>query len=204
MLVRVKGALRKPLRQVRVASYGLICLNLKPITHNSLRLLLVGALVFGLLGSCNPFAPTLSDVKIDRLALLGDRRTVKGFFEWFRNSYELRDTSLYGQILAPNFSFTFRDFANGNNEIWDRDTEMRIATNMFRQVRSTNLVWTWYVNADTSTTDTLASLERYFNLTVVADEQNVYMGTGTARLTLVRADSTHPWRIKSWVDIRDF
>ena len=154
--------------------------------------------------SCNPFAPSLDEVKVDRVALLGDRRTVKGFFEWFRNSYELRDTSLYGQVLGRDFIFSFTDFSNGNQERWDRDQEMRIATNMFRQIRSANLVWTWYVAADTASADTLARVERYFNLTVVLDESNAFTGTGTARLELVRADTTQPWRIRSWVDIRDF
>ena len=156
------------------------------------------------ISSCNPFAPALDEVKVDRVALLGDRRTVKGFFEWFRNSYELRDTSLYGQVLGRDFIFSFTDFSNGNQERWDRDQEMRIATNMFRQIRSANLIWTWYVSADTASTDTLARVERYFNLTVVLDESNAFTGTGTARLELTRPDTTQPWRIRSWVDIRDF
>lgn len=155
-------------------------------------------------GSCNPFAPKLDDVKVDRIALLGDRRTVQGFFQWFRNSYEMRDTSLYGQILTRDFVFSSRDFSTGNNTQWDRDTEMRIATNMFRQIRSANLVWSWYKTADTLDSDTVASVERYFNLSVQVDDQNTFTGTGTARLTLVRADTASPWRVRNWVDIRDF
>lgn len=154
--------------------------------------------------ACNPFAPRLEEIKVDRIALLGDRRSVKGFFEYFRNSYELRDTSLYGQLLSQDFQFSFKDFSTGNQERWDRGQEMRIATNMFRQIRSANLVWTWFVNADTAGADTLAQVERYFNLTIVADDENAFNGTGSAQLTLVRGDSTEPWRIKNWVDIRDF
>jgi hypothetical protein len=156
------------------------------------------------LSSCNPFAPGLEDIKVDRVALLGDRRSVQGFFQWFRNSYEMRDTSLYGQLLSPDFVFISRDFASGNNNQWDRDTEMRITTNMFRQIRAANLVWTWFKTADTLDTDTIASLERYFNLSIQLDESNTYQGTGTARLTLVRADTASPWKVRSWVDIRDF
>lgn len=163
-------------------------------------------LIVTLLGwwGCNPFAPGLEQIRPDRVGLLGDRRTVKGFFEWFRNSYEMRDTSLYGQILAPDFVFTSRDFATGNNNQWDRDTEMRITTNMFRQIRSTNLVWTWFKVADTVGADTLASVERYFNLSVQLDDASSYTGTGTARLTLVRPDTNSPWQVRTWVDIRDF
>ena len=156
------------------------------------------------LAACNPFAPALDQVKVDRAALLGNRKTVKGLFEWFRNSYELRDTSLYNQLFTPDFTFTYKDFSNGNLEYWDRDQELRTATNMFRQIRSANLVWTWFVSADTASSDTIASVERYFNLTIVVDETSVFTGTGTARLTLVRPDTSAPWRVRSWVDIRDF
>jgi hypothetical protein len=155
-------------------------------------------------GSCNPFAPGLDDIKVDRISLLGDRRTVTGFFQWFRNSYETRDTSLYGQILSKDFVFISKDFGNGNNNQWDRDTEMRITTNMFRQIQLAQLVWSWYKTADTLGADTIASVERYFNLTVQVDETNIIQGTGTARLTLVRPDTASPWKVRTWVDIRDF
>jgi hypothetical protein len=168
----------------------------------------VGALLISIsllaVAGCNPFAPKLEELKLDRNKLLGDRRSVRGFFDWFRNSYELRDTSLYGQILAPDFIFSTRDFSNGNNLVWDRDQEMRITTNMFRQIRSANLVWSWFSRVDTASSDTIARVERYFNLTIVLDDQNIYNGTGTALLTLTRQDSTMPWRARSWVDIRDF
>ena len=156
------------------------------------------------LGSCNPFAPGLEDIQVDRIGILGDRRSIAGFFQWFRNSYEMRDTSLYGQILARDFVFVSKDFATGNNNQWDRDTEMRITTNMFRQIRQANLVWSWYKTADTLDADTVASVERYFNLSIQLDEANTFQGTGTARLTLVRPDTASPWRVRSWVDIRDF
>jgi hypothetical protein len=75
---------------------------------------------------------------------------------------------------------------------------------MFRQIRSANLVWTWFKTADTLDADTVASVERYFNLSIQVDETNSFQGTGTARLTLVRADTSSPWKVRNWVDIRDF
>jgi len=172
----------------------------------SKRIHIIGLVLIALtgMGSCNPFAPGLDDVQVDRVALLGNRKTVAGFFQWFKNSYEMRDTSLYGQILAPDFVFISKDFGTGNNNQWDRDTEMRITTNMFRQIRQTNLIWSFYKTADTLDTDTLASVERYFNLSVQLDEANTLQGTGTARLTLARPDTNSPWKVRNWVDIRDF
>ena len=151
------------------------------------------------MAACN-----LEEVTLDRAALLGNRRTISGFFDWFRNSYEMRDTSLYGQILNRDFVFQSRDFATGNNTQWERDTEMRVTTNMFRQVRSAKLLWTYYTAADTEGIDTLASVERYFNLSVQVDDDNTYTGTGRARLLLTRPDTLSPWRIRTWVDIRDY
>jgi hypothetical protein len=156
-----------------------------------------------LANGCNPFAPALDDAIIDRSKLLGDRRTVKGLFEWFRNSYEMRDTLIYGQMLAPDFRFTYKNFANNNDEYWDRASEMRSAYNMFRSVKNTSLQWNNYVYADTLTSDSIASVERYFNLNIVQDEQNVFRGTGSARLLLKR-DANGEWQISDWYDKSDF
>ena len=168
------------------------------------------ALTFSILlavatAGCNPFAPGLEDVKIDRVALLGNRKTVSGFFDWFRNSYEMRgDTSLYGQILGRDFIFSSQDFASGNTIKFDRDQEMSHTTAMFRRIRSVNLVWSWYKTADTSGSDTLARVERYFNLSIQDDELGAFSSTGTARLTLARSDSTQPWRVRDWADISGY
>jgi hypothetical protein len=62
------------------------------------------ALLF--LAACNPFAPRLEDVVADRNQVLGNRKSVAGLFDWFRSSYELRDTLLYGQMLARDFQFS--------------------------------------------------------------------------------------------------
>lgn len=192
MLVRIEAEIRRTLKKVPGKAY--------PKPRGIATLLALGLLVTS---SCNPFAPGLEQVRIDRQSLLGNRTTINGFFDYFRNSYELKDTSLYGQMLDHKFEFSYKDFSTGNQGKWDRDQEMRIATNMFRQIRSANLVWTWFLAADTANADTLARVERYFNLTVVLDDQNVYTGTGSAKLTLVRPDTLAPWRIRDWQDVRD-
>ncbi len=155
-------------------------------------------------GSCNPFAPSLERVFIDRNKLLGDRRSINGLFNYFRNTYELRDTLLYGKMLAQDYRFTWFDFSNNNQVFWDRDQEMLSAWKMFRSVKNVNLIWNNYVFADTLRQDTLAEVERYFNLVIVQDDQTIFRGTGSARLLLVRHDKTSEWRIKDWFDKSDF
>lgn len=168
---------------------------------------LVAAFFLGagwLVAGCNPFAPGLSDIVIDRNALLGDRRSVDGLFKYFRNTYELRDSLLYGRMLARDFRFVYFDFANNNQTFWGRDQEMMTTYNMFRRTRQVTLIWNNYVYADTTLSDTLASVERYFNLTIVQDDATIYRGTGSARLILSRPERSSPWFIKEWFDKSDF
>ena len=62
-----------------------------------------------LLSACNPFAPALEEG--DPFGtLLGDPATIDGFFANFEAAYELRDISLYEQLLDSSFTFTYFDF----------------------------------------------------------------------------------------------
>ncbi|MDX5348687.1 MAG: hypothetical protein LPK19_15740, partial [Hymenobacteraceae bacterium] len=122
--------------------------RLKKTFHHTLSYLFPVVVAGTALPACNPFSPGLDDVLADQSKLMGDRRTVDGFFEWFRNSYQLRDSTLYGQILAPNFRFTFFDFSNNTEVSWDRGTEIHTTYKMFRSVRSTSLQWNQYIQID--------------------------------------------------------
>ena len=94
--------------------------------------------------ACNPFAPALDEVVIDQNQLLGNPVTVRGFFDRFRASYQLRDSTLYGQLLSPKFRFTYRDFAANVDRSWTRDVDANTTYRLFRAARSTNLQWTQY------------------------------------------------------------
>lgn len=165
---------------------------------------LVRALPLVVVMACNPFAPKLEEIVVDRNKLLGNRQSVSGLFDWFRASYELKDTLLYGQMIAKDFQFSYLDFTNNNIVYWDRDIDMRSTFNLFRASKSNSVQWQHYVYADTSNSDTLASVERYFNVTVVLDDQSIYRSTGSARLELKRKNSADFWQIKKWFDKSDF
>ena len=154
--------------------------------------------------SCNPFAPALEDLTVDRNQVLGNRKHIAGLFDWFRSAYELRDTLLYGQMLARDFQFSYFDFANNNTLYWDRDIDMRTTYNLFRSAKSTSVQWQHYVYADTASSDTLASVERYFNVTIVLDDQSIFRSTGSARMGLRRRNREDFWQIVSWFDKSDF
>jgi hypothetical protein len=155
--------------------------------------------------ACNPFAPALDEVPADQNELLGNPMYVRGFFDRFRASYQLRDSTLYGQLLAPNFRFTYRDFAANLDRSWTRDVDANTTYRLFRAARSANLQWTQYLpNSDTLTSDTLATVERSFLLTIEQRDNERFSGAGTARLVLVRKHRTDAWRMRSWYDRSEF
>jgi hypothetical protein len=143
--------------------------------------------------ACNPFAPALDEVPADQNELLGNPLYVRGFFD------------LYGQLLAPNFRFTYRDFAANLDRSWTRDVDANTTYRLFKAARSTNLQWTQYLpNSDTLTSDTLATVERSFLLTIEQRDNERFSGAGTARLVLVRKNRNDPWRMRSWYDRSEF
>jgi hypothetical protein len=168
------------------------------------RTLIISAMLVAGLVACNPFAPRLEDIVVDRNQVLGNRNSVSGFFDWFRSSYELRDTLLYGQMLARDFQFSYLDFTNNNTVYWDRDIDMRTTYNLFKAAKSTSVQWQHYVYADTLNSDTSASVERYFNVTVVLDDQSIFRSTGSARIVLRRKSKFDFWQIVTWFDKSDF
>lgn len=162
------------------------------------------AIILGLIlmVGCNPFAPAYDEEGLSDQNLLGDRTTLDGFFDYFKNSYEIRDTSLYGRILAPEFTFTYFDFDQAAEVSWDRGQELAISYNLFRNVQRITLDWNFYVERFESETE--AIVNRNFNLTIVENENSAYTGTGRARLTLRRLAPNEPWKMVHWFDDSDF
>ncbi|RYU78235.1 hypothetical protein [Hymenobacter persicinus] len=170
----------------------------------ALRRLLAAAGLLATAG-CNPFAPALDDAVTDPNKLLGNPVTVRGFFDRFRASYQLRDSTLYGQLLDRRFTFTYRDFANNVDRTWNRDVEINTTYKMFRAARSANLQWTQYLpTSDTAFSDTLVYVERGFSLSIEQRDDQNFTGAGSARLVLVRKNKDAPWRMRSWYDRSEF
>ena len=59
--------------------------------------------------SCNPFAPAYDPEGLSQVNVLGDPRSIEGYFKRFKNAYELRDTTLYGALFSTDFAFAFYD-----------------------------------------------------------------------------------------------
>lgn len=165
-----------------------------------LALVCAGMLLFG--AACNPFAPAFDPDGLEEQSLLGDRTTIDGLFDYFKNSYEIRDTSLYGQLFSSDFTFVFYDFDQAAELQWDKGQEMASAYNLFRQVRQITLDWNFYVEQNIYQDS--AVVVRNFNLTIVENESSSFVGTGRAKLKMRRAGEGEPWKIYYWFDDSDF
>ena len=152
--------------------------------------------------SCNPFAPAYDPEGLANGNLLGDPTNIEGYFQLFKNAYELRDTTLYGRLFSPDFTFAYYDPDLGQEISWDRATELTIAYNLFQNVIQITLDWNYYTQLDSSETE--AVVIRNFNLSITEDEETTWAGAGRARLRLRRERPVDAWQAWSWFDDSDF
>lgn len=147
--------------------------------------------------SClNPFAPRLDTSTPSQLC--SDLTTIDNVLCTWRNAYSFRDTTLYGSILAPNFTFVYRDYDRGVDVSWGRDDEMRSTYALFQNIESLTLIWNNELPIFEN--DTVKSIQRAFNLTVTFNSSNIDRVDGNAILTFTRASTRDGWRIAFWRD----
>lgn len=153
-------------------------------------------------GCINPFAP--KELEGDPIAdMLGDPSTIEGFYTRFQKAYELRDTSLYGPLIHPEFTFTFRDDEHSVDITWGRSEEMNSTYNMFSLSYDITLRWNNITQEVINEDKTNGQIIRRFNLTVVHTPSEIFRTDGSASFQLTRSDSTSNWRLVSWRDESD-
>ena len=151
--------------------------------------------------SClNPFAPRL-DTALES-ETCSDFTKVENLFCSFRNAYSFKDTTQYGMLLSPDFTFIYTDYDHAVGVSWGREDEMRVTYGLFQNVQSLTLIW----NAEIplSVSDTIQTIERGYNLTVTFNPSDVLRVDGYADLTFVRTASGEPWKIARWRDRSNF
>ncbi len=151
-------------------------------------------------GCLNPFAPALDNSNQTGGSILGDQRTVDGVFQNFKQAYLFKDTTIYGQVLAPDFIFVYRDYDVGVDVFWGRDDDMRSTNGLFQNAQSLDLVWNNTIPISGDTTDVKVNVTRNFNLTVTFSPTDIVRIDGYASLTLERPTSKDNWRIGRWDD----
>jgi hypothetical protein len=141
--------------------------------------------------SCtNPFAPKLQDELGKEQTDLGDQRTVEGVFKNIRYSYTYKDTSIYGSLLHQEFQFRYYNTEQATDAVFNRDEEMRINYNLFRNADQLDIQW-----------NDIIDVTRAYNLKLILQQGEVFRVDGRARLRLTRKNQTEKWLIKIWYDV---
>ncbi|MDE3058358.1 MAG: hypothetical protein KGJ59_10425 [Bacteroidota bacterium] len=155
-------------------------------------------------GCVNPFAPKLDNSPDNTASVVGDQHTIEGVFQNFRQAYLFQDTTMYGQLLAPNFIFTYRDYDKGVDVFWGRDEEMRTTYGLFQNVQRLDLVWNNIIDSTFDAGGLKGTVVRNFNLTVTFDADDIVRIDGYADLTVLRPTPNDVWTISLWRDESNF
>jgi hypothetical protein len=154
------------------------------------------ALAFAQASCVNPFAPKL-DTELSSQTCV-DLTKTEDVFCVFRNAYAFKDTTLYGSILDPEFTFIYTDYDRGVDVTWGRADEMRSSYGLFQSVQSLTLTWNDELSSEGS--DTARTIIRGFNLTVTFNPSDVTRIDGYANLKFARPTISAPWKIVRWRD----
>ncbi len=162
-------------------------------------------IVFSLLinfGCTNPFAPAFDKNYADDRPGISDLTTIEGVFQNFQYSYSFKDTLIYGQLISPDFIFTYRDYDQGFDVSWARDEDLRTTDGLFKNSDRLDLIWN---NIVLSTEDSLtANIIRSFNLNITFNPTDVVRVDGRVNLSLRKDAETKKWQITRWIDESNF
>lgn len=157
-------------------------------------------LMLVLIGCNNPFAPTLDTSPSGSQTILGDQTQIDGVFQNFKQAYAFRDSTIYGQLLATNFIFVYRDYENSKEVFWGRDEDIRSTFDLFQNVQRLDLIWN-SINSSLAEPDSLkVTISRYFNLTVTFSPSDIVRVDGKVNLILERPKIGETWKITRWHD----
>ncbi|MDQ3020159.1 MAG: hypothetical protein M3R36_06285 [Bacteroidota bacterium] len=149
------------------------------------------------LSSCeNIFSPKLDNNT--PTSILTDQKTIEGLFQNFKFAYTFKDTTVYGNLLAEDFIFTYRDYEFGFDVTWDRATEMRTTNGLFQTAQKLEVVWN---NIIFQGGDSLnQNVKRSFNLTITFNPSDITRLNGFVDMNFRRNSVNDIWKILIWRD----
>ena len=109
------------------------------------------------------------------------------------------DTTIYGQLLASDFVFTYRDYDLGVDVSWGRAEEMRSTYGLFQNAQQLDLIW----NEIVSIASDSSNIIRSFNLTITFNPNDIKTVDGKINLNL-RKNDKEKWLITQWIDESDY
>lgn len=150
--------------------------------------------------SCiNPFAPELDENIGNESSLISDLKTIDGVFNNLQYAYTFKDTTIYGELLNPNFTFTYRNYETGIDEAWGRELEMIVTYGLFNNAERLDLIWNRIVAITADSTN----VTRSFNLTITFNPTDIEYVEGKVNLQLEKSKE-NKWQIITWIDESNF
>lgn len=153
-------------------------------------------------GCKNPFAPAFDENIGGDKPAISDQKDITGVFQNFNYAYTFKDTTIYGRLLAQDFTFTYRDYDRGFDVSWGRFDEMRTTLGLFQNAQRLDLIWNNIVLLTQDSTS--ANIVRSFNLTIVFNPSDVIRVDGRVNLALRKDNETQQWKIIRWIDESNF
>ncbi len=150
----------------------------------------------------NPFSPKLDFGIDDGISGLADQSTIDGVFRNLQYAYTFRDTSIYSQLLDPEFIFTYRNYDQGIDVSWGKDEEIKVTNGLFSNTERLDLIWNNIVFS--SEDSTYSSIVRGFNLTITFNPNDILRVDGKVNITLRKSGGTSRWLITKWIDESNF
>ncbi len=160
--------------------------------------IIMQSLIIFLYGCVNPFAPSLDNSQGTDGGLISELKTVDGVFQNFQYAYTFKDTLIYGQFIAKDFTFTYHDYDLGVDKSWGRDDEMMATYGLFQNTQRLDLIW----NNIVSMTGDSTRIVRSFNLTITFNPTDIVYVDGKVNLELVKENNK--WKIRRWIDESNF
>lgn len=163
------------------------------------KFLLISSSLLFLFGCVNPFAPKLDENISGEDGLITDQTSIGGLFQNFQYAYTFKDTTIYGDLLAKDFIFTYRDYDLGADISWGREEEMRVTYGLFQNAQRLDLIWNEIVSISGDSTNVVRS----FDLTITFNPTDIIDVDGRINLTL-RKSEEKKWQITNWLDESNF
>ena len=145
--------------------------------------------------SCiNPFAPSFSDAETD---LIGDLKTIDGFFQTFQYAYNMKDTIIYSNLLDNDFIFEYRNYDESIDLTLSREEDMITTYRLFSSAQRIELIWNAIIINNGN--DKERNISRSFNLTIAFSNYTDHIG-GNVYFILKRENENENWKLTYWRD----
>jgi len=165
--------------------------------YSKYSLLPVAIIILSFFYSCdNIFSPRIDNSSSS--SIITDQKTIEGVFQNLKYAYTFKDTLVYGNLLADDFIFIYRDYVKGYDVSWDRQTDMKTTNGLFQNSQRLDIIWNNIVYQQGDSLN--VSVKRSFNLSITFNPSDIVLLNGFVDMTLSRPTVDDKWMINKWRD----